>query len=262
MKGLLLVIALLIGIPLAIVAMVVGYAMDLPEKLVTFIAFLPIIVPIAGLIHIRQRERAELLRGFAKKHGWAFRERACDRQRSRCRYFDLLNRGSGIISNTMSVQLFYDGTPAKGFCGDCGTGSRRGKSKNYTEFSFLIIEFPKKFSGDLLVRPEGHKDRLLSSVGFDDIDLESKRFSDKFFVRSSEKRFAYDILSPRIMEFMMDNNLVGKAPSIEIAYGVLCVAGERRVWKPDDFISALEWAQQLLDTWSGPRPTSNRGPVR
>lgn len=256
MKGLLLVIGLILAIPLAIVVVAVGHAKGFSESLVKLVVFLIIIIPVAGLAGIKQKERAKLLQGFAESQGWAFKERASERHRSRCRYFDLLNRGSGIISNIMSVQLMWCETPTQGFCGDCGTGSRRGTSKNYTEFSFLIVEFPTKFAGDLLVRPEGLKDRLLSSIGFDDIDLESKRFSDEFFVRSSEKKFAYEVLSPRVMEFMMDTNLVGNAPSFEIAHGLLCVAGERRVWKPKEFLSALEWTQQLLDRLAEQPPAS------
>ena len=56
---------------------------------------------------------------------------------------------------------------------------------------------------DLFIRREGIFDSVKRAFGFDDIDFESAEFSKRFFVKSSDKRFAYDVIHPKMMEFLL-----------------------------------------------------------
>jgi hypothetical protein len=42
-------------------------------------------------------------------------------------------------------------------------------------------------------------------MGYDDIDFESHEFSRAFCVRSSDRKFAYDVCNARMMEFLLEN---------------------------------------------------------
>ena len=46
-------------------------------------------------------------------------------------------------------------------------------------------------------------DKITEFAGFNDIDFESAEFSRKFYVKSPDKRWAYDVIHPRMMEFLL-----------------------------------------------------------
>lgn len=55
----------------------------------------------------------------------------------------------------------------------------------------------------LLIRREGMWDKVTSAFGFDDIDFESAEFSRAFFVKSPDRKWAYDVINQNNMEFLM-----------------------------------------------------------
>jgi len=55
----------------------------------------------------------------------------------------------------------------------------------------------------LFIRPETFLDKIAAAIGFDDIDFESAEFSRKFYVKSSDKKFAFDVIHARMMEFLL-----------------------------------------------------------
>ncbi|MHC4201700.1 MAG: hypothetical protein ACYSU0_17070, partial [Planctomycetota bacterium] len=82
------------------------------------------------------------------------------------------------------------------------TGS--GKNKSTHSRSVMIVEMPEQSFPELLIRREGFFDKIAAAVGFDDIDFESHEFSRKYYVKSRDKRFAYDVVDARMMEFLLD----------------------------------------------------------
>ena len=71
-----------------------------------------------------------------------------------------------------------------------------------TFYRTYCLLYSDKVFGDLYVRPEGFLEKVAEAAGFDDIDFESKEFNDMFYVRSNNKRFAYDIINPRMMDYL------------------------------------------------------------
>ena len=55
----------------------------------------------------------------------------------------------------------------------------------------------------LVIRPETMFDRVAEFVGVDDIDFESAEFSRRFHVRAPSKKWAYDVIHARTMEFLL-----------------------------------------------------------
>ena len=81
-------------------------------------------------------------------------------------------------------------------------GNSQTRNVHHT-FSTAVLTHTMNFP-QLVIRREGLFDKLAGFVGFDDIDFESDEFSRKFFVKSKDRRFAYDIVHPRMMKFLLD----------------------------------------------------------
>ena len=81
------------------------------------------------------------------------------------------------------------------------TGSGKNSQTHY--LTPLIIESNLVFK-PLIIRPENVFDKIGAAVGFDDIDFESAEFSKKYYVKCDDKKFAYDIIHARMMEFLLE----------------------------------------------------------
>ena len=122
-----------------------------------------------------------------------------------------------------------------------------GKSSHTHRFSYLLVALPDihRPLPCTLVRPEGLSDRLESALGFDDIDFESVEFSDAFYVTSDDKRFAYGLLDPRMMQFFLDT----RPGMLELKRRHLCLGNGEKKWTPAEFEARLRWCGQFLEHW-------------
>jgi len=80
---------------------------------------------------------------------------------------------------------------------------------------YLIIETQAQFPS-LLIRPEGWFDKLKGFMGFDDVDFESEEFSSRFFVKTGDRQFAYAMIHPQMMQWMLDQSI-----SMQIEQGLV-----------------------------------------
>ena len=82
------------------------------------------------------------------------------------------------------------------------TNSKGQRQTHHHYLSALVVDagLPLK---PLFIRPEGLLDKVTEFVGIDDIDFESAEFSQKFFVKSPDRRWAYDVLHQKTMELML-----------------------------------------------------------
>ena len=74
---------------------------------------------------------------------------------------------------------------------------------------FLIIELGAQFPS-LVIRPEGWFDKFAGFIGFDDVDFESAQFSSRYFVKSSDRQFAYAMIHPQMMEWLLAEPFAGQ----------------------------------------------------
>ena len=94
------------------------------------------------------------------------------------------------------------------------TGSDSNRSEHFS--SLVIIKSPFLLE-PLIIRPENFSDKLAEFVGFSDINFESAEFSKKFYVKSPDKKWAYDIIHPQMMEFLL------ASPMFSIQFDLLSV---------------------------------------
>jgi len=116
-----------------------------------------------------------------------------------------------------------------------------GRDRRMYTFSAAILSSSVPLK-PLFIRPEGLLDKVTEFFGYDDIDFESAEFSRKFYVRSPDKRWAYDVIHPRTMEFLL------RMPMFTIKLdGDYVIVYRSRQFKPEEFAAAGAVAEGILD---------------
>ena len=168
----------------------------------------------------------------------------------RYRYFVAFLRGRARCTfNTLDGVIVVDDESWKIRLGDfrynVPVRVAKGSGEVTECFSYALIETPFRGAPDLFIRREGFVDRLQGVLGFDDIDFESAEFSDRFHVTSSDKRFAYRVIGPRMMEFLLE----GDPPTIEFRDGVCCLMRGEKWWSTGEFEQTIDWARAFFSRW-------------
>lgn len=112
-------------------------------------------------------------------------------------------------------------------------------------FSFIIAHLPWPVMPSLSVSRESFFHRIGQALGFDDIDFESAEFSRRFLVKGSDKRFVYDLIDARMMEFLMGR----EPPAITIDQGQLLLSSGNGRWTPSEFESQIAWMRGFFEHW-------------
>jgi hypothetical protein len=198
---------------------------------------------------LAEKKRREALAALAQQLGLRFEPGLDHDHDDQYAQFEIFRRGhSRAAMNSIFGRLELFGRPCPCLAGDFRYKVTRqsGKSSSTTtyHFSYLIVH-PPWDTPPLLVRPEGVFDKLKGLFGFDDIDFESAEFSRKYYVKSTDKRFAYDVLHPRMMEFL----LAETPPMIDIEDGAMCLSDGQRRWQPDRFRDEIAFVRRFCDLW-------------
>jgi hypothetical protein len=173
-------------------------------QFVIFFAVAALIVVL--IVHgIRQaKRRREELAAWAAGRGLSFsdvqdssfddqyREYSCLRTGDRRYAYNLME---GLIGSRRVTAFDYHYETSS-------TDSEGKRSTTDHHFSAVLVEpgIPLK---PLYIRREGFFDKIGAFFGFDDINFESAEFSREFCVKSPDKRWAYDVLHQRAIEFLL-----------------------------------------------------------
>jgi hypothetical protein len=119
----------------------------------------------------------------------------------------------GIGHSRMATDVFtgtVGGRPA--ICFDyqytTTSGSGQNRTSSTTHHAIFWIRLPKAL-GELRVGREGLGSKIARAVGVHDIELESEEFNHRFSVKSEDRKFAYDVLNPQLMEWLMSVDAPG-----------------------------------------------------
>jgi len=123
------------------------------------------------------------------------------------------------------------------------TGHGKNRSTHTFSAVILVSSIPLK---PLRIRAENVFDRVAEFFGADDIDFESSEFSRAFHVKGSDKKWAFDVLHQRTIEFLLSKPRF----SIEMS------DREMIVWRggtfsPERFDEALGVGSGVLDRLPG-----------
>lgn len=215
-----------------------------------FLAVIGLMIAI-GIVGYRQaKQRREQLAALAAETGLNFnpaRDRNHDDQYA---HFEIFRRGHARAAfNTMEGTLALAGRPTRVKLGDFTYKITRhnGKSSSTTtyHFSYLIAHLPFGPVPDLLIRPENVLDKIGGVFSDRDIDFESEEFSRRFFVAAPDRRFAYAVCHPRMMEYFLGST----PPAVDIEHGRLCLADGSRRWSAEQFRSTIGWLDGFLARW-------------
>ena len=154
----------------------------------------------------QRRKRREALAAWVGRYGLSFspdRDAGFDEQFPE---FDCLRSGSDRYAYNIARGT-WDGRSLLAFDYHYTTQSTDSKGRrktNHHHFSAVILgaKVPLK---PLIVRSENIFDKLKGAFGFDDIDFESAQFSRRFYVAAPDRRWAYDVLHPRAIQFLLDS---------------------------------------------------------
>ncbi len=147
--------------------------------------------------------------------------------------------------NTLSGSIELHGVECPLTCGDFRYRIQHGKSSSTRRFSYLLVGAPFPDVPGLSIRRENLFDQLADALGFDDIDFESEEFSRQFRVKCGDKKFAWDLIDPRMMELLMN----GPQVATELSLGSLVLADGSREWSVDEFRANIEFARRFFAQW-------------
>ncbi len=177
-----------------------------------FGAFAAVVVGLAILGGYRAKKRREEFAAFAASHGWSWAARD-DRW---CNHFDGQPFGQGHDRRAANVLTgLYDG---RGFVAfdyvfhttETSTNAQGQTTRSEVAHPYSIaavdagVSFPQ-----LRVTPERFFSRFIGRVLNKDIELESEDFNRAFTVTCDDRKFASDVLHPRMMESLLTFRDVG-----------------------------------------------------
>ena len=209
-----------------------------------FIGF--VILVVIGLIILgiyqSARRRKELM-AWARSKGLSFSAWKDWSIEQRFPQFKCLRQGSDRYAYNI-MEGDWSGRPIIAFDYHYETESSGSKGQRQTHdhnFSAVIIRCNHLLK-PLFIRPERFFDKFTEFFGFDDIDFESAEFSRKFYVKAKDKRWAYDVIHARTMQFLLD------MPQFTIEFDPVHVIAYRSSrFNIAEFEAAAETIKGILD---------------
>lgn len=212
-----------------------------PFAMVTCVLALFIAILIYGFI--AQRKRREELQQWAAAHGFTFRADNDRGMESRFPNFRELSKGE----NRYAYNVMAGTCETREFTGfdyhyeTESTDSKGNRSTTTHRFSAVILSSAVPLK-PLYIRPENFFDKVGEFFGAGDINFESAEFSRNFFVKANDKRWAYDVIHQRTMEFLLG------APQFMLEFDRDAVIASRSsTFDPDDFDEAIKVITGILD---------------
>ena len=203
---------------------------------------------VGGLIYasvLADRKRRAALEAVARRLGLGFDPGVDSRLHDAYSHSVFQKGHSRQAKNNIFGIMTLSGHSIHVRMGDYRYVTGHGKHRQTHRISYAAFQLPFVGTPDLLIRRENIGDKLIGGIGFDDIDFESEEFSRAFWVKSQNKKHAYDVIHPKMMEFL----LRGPTPKAEIVNDVCLILEGWGHWDPDTFDGAPGWFQAFLDHW-------------
>lgn len=212
------------------------------EPFLFFILAAAVIIVLAVLAHQQAKKRQMALAAWASSRGLSFDPSRDHQMDDRYPRFKCLRQGDNRYAyNVMAGDAGGRGVSAFDYHYEThSTDSKGHRTTHNHHFSAVIVTtgLPLK---PLVIRKEHFFDKVGEFLGFDDIDFESTEFSREFYVKSPDRRWAFDVIHQATMEFLL------ASPRFTLEFqGSDAIAYRDRTFKPEDFEAALRVIEGVL----------------
>ena len=200
------------------------------------ILIIVVVVAIAGAIvygQVMVARRREAMSALASQLGLQFKEDDDHDLAENLSFLRGLDEGSNrYVYNRLEGSYRGHHVQAFDFHYETYSHSKHGRQTTHHHFSVVTLRLPRSVP-EVLIAPEGIFSKIAQAFGYDDIDFESAEFSRAFCVRSPDKKFAYDVCHPQMMEYLLarrelaiefENNLLA------LAFGAQLEPPEIETW--------------------------------
>jgi hypothetical protein len=198
-----------------------------------------VLVVIFGIYAWRQEvKRREALRAWCLTHGWKLSSHSVEGWHVDYSGIRVFSRGHSRSGDNI-ITGHFRGRPVTLLDYKYTTGS--GKNRQVHNYGLTIMgsDFP---TIPLQIRREHFFDKVGEFLGGGDIDFESAEFSRKFHVKSADRKWAYDVIHTRTMDYLLT------APDfmVEFGFGEIVILRKGKC-DPAQYESQVEMAWQLYD---------------
>jgi hypothetical protein len=200
-----------------------------------------IILVLAALATVAWRQdqkRRRLLRAWARSQGLklvAEKQRGWEREYAA---FRILERGHSRHT-PLHIEGEVDGHRVR--CLDYRFTTGSGKNRQTHRRALVILDVGTPVI-PLCIRPEHVFDRVGEFFGHDDLDFESVEFSRRFHVSAADRKWAYDVIHQRTMDYLLE------APPVTIEFGFAEIAViNNGSLTPDHCHQGLKVARRMLE---------------
>ena len=155
----------------------------------------------AASFYLKHQRRQGLLT-FAKRHGYAYTAHAPSGLLAHG--FPLFYKGDGRGAENGIIGKWKDmDFRAADFWYYDETRDAQGRSsRNYHRFSVAAVEIPA-WLPDITIGRENLLTALADRLGLSDIDFESEEFNRAFQIKSKNRKFAFELIDPRMMQWLL-----------------------------------------------------------
>jgi hypothetical protein len=211
----------------------------------------------------RAAARLAAMQALADQNGLSFRAHLDDSHDEEFWHFEIFQRGfDRFAHNTIVGEIGLEFADWSGTgrvkAGDfkyktretTTTTDSKGRTTTRTRivnhnFSYFVLELPFEKMPDMVIRREHMFDKLASFFGKDDIDFESGEFSRKYFVKSASRKFAYDVVNQRMIEFLLET----QPGLVDLENRRICLSDGYSAWNAERFGASLDWTIRFLEHW-------------
>lgn len=186
---------------------------------------------------VAERRRTEAMRALAAQLGLRYHARSGGIPKQ-FQFLNRINQGHGRYARNI-LDGVHRGRQVLIFDYHYTTGS--GKNTQHHQFSFFLLRLERSFP-EVTVRPEIFLERLGDMLGLGDIDFESIEFSNAFHVQSRDRRLAYDLCHPRMMDFLLAHRKI----AFEIENDWMAVAMEKCL-SPEEILVRINLPHEIRD---------------
>ena len=177
--------------------------MDNALPILIFVAIAAVVIFLGVLGVKAERERVRALTDFARRLGFSFSQQKDRTLSLQYAFLTQLNQGDNRYAFDVLDGNFRD-RGVRAFCHhhQVTTRNKNGTQTTHYHQAVFTVELPL-VAPELRIYPENILHRFGQALGFSDINFESVEFSRAFVVKCENKKFAYDVLHSRAMEFLL-----------------------------------------------------------